>query len=253
MDCELLISPQESQTGRAILTAMQEASPIRLRVGGEYRGGSPLLMFWGIGRKGYAQARTRQLAAGGRVVVWDMGYFGRSKTTGYCRVSIDHEHPQAYLDRTVPDKSRWRAHKIELRQDANRYGPILLIGMGPKSHAFLGTQGWEERKFMELKKRFPSKRIILRRKPTKADRAAPIDYALKGVSLVVCRHSNVAVDACIAGVPFECEDGAAVWLHGKPYTPENRLDFLRRLSWWQWKPDEAASAWAFLLGVLNAA
>ena len=31
---------------------------------------------------------------------------------------------------------------------------------------------------------------------------------LNGCSVVVCRHSNVAVDACIAGVPVECEGGA---------------------------------------------
>ena len=68
---------------------------------------------------------------------------------------------------------------------------------------------------------------------------------LRGASLAACRHSNVAVDAVVAGVPFEAVDGAAMWLAGKDYTPANRLDFLRRLAWWQWKASEAHLAWDF--------
>ena len=69
---------------------------------------------------------------------------------------------------------------------------------------------------------------------------------MRGARLVVCRHSNVAVDAVIAGVPVECEDGAAYWLRDKPYTPEVRRDFLDRLAWWQWKPEECMKAWEFI-------
>lgn len=251
MDCELLISPNESVTGLAILGAMKAASPIPIKVGSQYRGGSSLLMLWGVGRQGYSQARSKHLAAGGHAILWDMGYVGRQKKIGYCRFSIDHQHPQAYLDRTNPDESRWKAHGIVLREDASKSGPIILAGVGQKSHTFLGTHGWEERKLLELKKRFPGRKIIFRRKPRKGDGSLPIQKALQGASLVVCRHSNVAVDACIAGVPFECDDGAASWLQGKPYTKENRLDFLRRLAWWQYKPNEAASAWKFLKTVLD--
>lgn len=249
MDCEILISRYESPTGLAILGEMQAASPIPIKVGSQYHGGSSLLMLWGVGRRGYEEARAQQLAGGGHAILWDMGYIGRQKKIGYCRVSIDHQHPQAYLDLTVQESSRWKAHGIALREDANKSGPIILAGVGPKSHVFLGTHGWEERKALELKKRFPGRKIVMRRKPRKGDGSLPIERALQGASLVVCRHSNIAVDACIAGVPFECEDGAASWLLGKAYTLENRLDFLRRLSWWQWKPNEASKAWAFLLGV----
>src|SRR5690606_31042250 len=99
---------------------------------------------------------------------------------------------------------------------------------------------------------FPGRKVIFRPKrrddmklPCKTDGETPIAELLRGSSLVVCRHSNVAVDAAIAGVPFECEDGAAAWLQARPYTAENRLDFLRRLAHWQYRPDEADRAWAF--------
>lgn len=79
----------------------------------------------------------------------------------------------------------------------------------------------------------------------------PIDEALRGASLVVCRHSNVAVDACVAGIPVECDDGAAAALYrGNPNpTREQRAEFLRRLTFWEWRPDEAAQAWDWILTV----
>ncbi len=260
MDCEILLSHRESRKGLEMLAAMQAASPVEIRAGTAFRRNADILMLWGVGRKGHAQARDAQLAIGRRAVLWDVGYF--SKDAGYYRVSIDHQHPQALMDRTPVDSSRWAAHGIRLREVADPAGPILLVGTGPKSHTFLGTHGWEARKLVELKRRFPGREIVFRPKPRRPfqpiacrlDRSETIEQALTGKSLVVCRHSNVAVDACIAGVPVECEDGAAVWMQGKPYTRMTRLDFLHRLSWWQWKPEEAGKAWAFLLGAMaNAA
>jgi hypothetical protein len=68
---------------------------------------------------------------------------------------------------------------------------------------------------------------------------------------VCCFHSSVAVDAVVAGVPYEAEEGAATWLLGKPFTTESRLDFMRRLAWWQWRPSEAPLAWAFFKRILK--
>jgi hypothetical protein len=144
---------------------------------------------------------------------------------------------------------------IGLREDAAPNGTIVLVGLGRKSRAYLGpaVAQWEQRKLLELRCRFPRREIIHRpkrgsRSPVldcRTDDASPIEELLRGASLVVCRHSNVAVDAAIAGVPFECEDGAARWLARREFTRANRLEFLRRLAWFQWKPDEAGEAWAF--------
>lgn len=220
----------------------------------QYQGGAPWLALYGVGATDRSRARDAQVASGGYALCWDLGYFGRTKVTGYLRVSINHHHPQAWLSRTEPKPERWEAHGIELREDYSPAGPIVLVGVGPKSHKFLGTQGWELSKLKELRARFPGRRIVYRPKPgspgaaldCETDNRPKIEDVLKGAALVVCRHSNVAVDAAIAGVPIECEDGAAIWLQGKPYTRETRLDFLRRLSWWQWCPSEAVQFLGFL-------
>jgi hypothetical protein len=71
---------------------------------------------------------------------------------------------------------------------------------------------------------------------------------MRGCSLVVCRHSNVAIDACIAGVPVECDDGAAFALYRNgPQPDENaRREFLGRLAWWNWggtRPPRRGDSW----------
>jgi hypothetical protein len=85
------------------------------------------------------------------------------------------------------------------------------------------------------------------------DTDTPIAQLLRGASLVVARHSNVCLDAVQAGVPFEAEDGAAVWLQRREFTPANRLEFLQRLAWWQWRAAEAPRAWQFLKGMVGCA
>lgn len=256
---ELLTCAHESRAGLEILNAMRSAAPVRIEVTTRYRGNCDALMLWGVGRPGHSEARDRHVASGRHAVLWDMGYFGkRREGGGYYRVSIDHQHPQAWLDRTPATTSRWCENGIALREVAATDGRIILIGVGPKSHAFLGTHGWEAAKLDELRKRFPGRLIVFRPKPGRPhpdlrcelDASPTIERALEGAVLVVCRHSNVAIDACIAGVAFECDDGAAAWLRGKPYTPDTRLDFLRRLAWWNWKSSEAAACWRFLLEMI---
>lgn len=264
---ELLLSGSEGASGRAILRRMNEAAcvlGIPARFTSAYSGRCEWLMIYGAGDPVRASYRQRHLESGGHVICWDMGYFGRKNPerdqTGL-RLSIDHLHPQAWLDRTPSDPARWQQHGSGLRNDGNPEGHIVLVGMGPKSHRFLGTYGWEARTLDELRERFPGRRIVYRPKPGReyvalnceTDDKSPIDRVLEGAALVVCRHSNVAVDAVIAGVPSECQDGAAKWLEGRPFTESVRLDFLRRLSWWQWKPAEAQQAWGFIQRMIACA
>lgn len=251
---EYLTPLKLSRSGAHILNAMRLASPLSGKVTGQYSGLSDLLMVWGAGSDQNAIAIKRHLLRGKHVISWDHGYVGRTKETGYFRMSLDHWHPQAYFDQTPNDPKRWDVHAIDLREDSSPKGHIVLAGLGPKSHKYLNSSGWEYRKLRQLKLRFPNRRIIYRPKPGRAYRAlpcetvsdGPIHELLKGASLVVAKHSNVSVDAVIAGVPFECEDGAALWLQQREFTPENRLDFLRRLAHWQYKVTEANEAWEFI-------
>lgn len=258
MSVEFYIPARLCLGGEEIITAMRKTSPDPAKVTRRYEGNHALLMIWGAGSPHNAVAIDRQQKAGLRTVSWDYGYFGREKVGGYYRVSVDRWHPQHLLDSVDPAPGRFEQHGISLREDADLSGHILLVGMGPKSHRYLNSQGWEARKLAELRRRFPGVDIVYRPKrarsfvqlPAKTVMAGPIEDLLRGCRLVVCRHSNVAVDAVVAGVPFECEDGAGAWLTGKPYDAKTRLDFLRRLAWFQWRADEASDAWKFLRHLL---
>jgi hypothetical protein len=255
---EVLIPKKISLTAKPFLHAM--ANAIRtygdsVTVSEDYRQMGDWLVLYGVGAPGRSDIRHAQLATGGRVIMWDLGYFGRLKYTGYLRCSVDTDHPPQWFDRTPPNPSRFGQLKIQLRDSYDPNGHIVLVGLGPKSRSYLNEPSWEEQKLAGLRARFPDRKIFFRPKPNnlypdiKADLIdceSPIQDVLKGASLVVCRHSNVAVDAVVANVPYEAEDGAAMWLVGKPYTRENRLDFLYRLAWWQWRSVEAFFAWQFI-------
>lgn len=224
----------------------------------QLQGKSDWLVLFGVGAAVNDQARRAQISRGGRVLHWDLGYFDRKKVVGHVRMSIDSDHPQQWLDRTEPNPERWAQRGMALREDANPSGPILLIGLGKKSRDYLGATMWEREAHARLRIKFPGRRIIFRPKgrdplrlKCEADATTPIADLLRGASLVVCRHSNVAVDAAIAGVPFEAENGAAMWLQQRDFTPANRLEFLQRLSMWQWRATEAAQAWAFAKEVVR--
>lgn len=254
---EFLIPPGLSRTGGPLLEALFHAAladgtkAVRTK---QYAGQSDLLVLYGVGAPDRAAARAAHVKSGRHVVIWDLGYFGRRKLDGYLRTSIDHDHPQRYLDRTPAISTRWDTHGIALRDDGNPEGHIILVGLGRKSRSYLGLPEWEVEQYQQLQLRFPGRRIVYRPKPghpspeidCERDEQSSIENLLRGAALVVCRHSNVAVDAAIAGVPFECIDGAAMWLREKPFTIQNRIDFLRRLAWWQWRADEAKDAWAFI-------
>jgi hypothetical protein len=261
---EFLIPPETERLGAPMLRSLMRAAEqdgCAVRFGQVYRGRDELLVLYGIGAKRCREARAVHVASGRPVLIWDLGYFGPIKGSGYRRFSLDRDHPQHLLERAPLDASRWEAQGIALREDFDPAGPIILVGLGKKTQRYLGLGvGWELRKFEELRHRFPDKQIIFRPKgnaPTPAldcprDATTPIAELLKGASLVACRHSNVAVDAAIAGVPFECDDGAARWLSEREFSRENRIEFLRRLAWFQWVlTDEAGAAWSFLKQVMS--
>jgi hypothetical protein len=253
MQVEILSGIDPSITAARWLRAIEIAiaqsgdSPTRTA---SYLGGSQVLVLFGVGAPVHDQARKKHIEAGGRVVHFDMGYFGDRKS--YVRLCIDADHPQDLLDNGPHDSGRWDAHGIELREDANPSGTILLIGLGKKSRAYLGLRHWEAKTLARLEAEYPDRQIIYRPKGRDdlnlgihADPTTPIAELLLGASMVVCRHSNVAVDAAIAGVPFTAENGAAMWLLGREFTRQNRLKFLSRLAHWQYKTTEAPEAWAF--------
>lgn len=239
---ELLIDSPMARRGKNIMAALADTAPKGSEVSTGYTGRHKLLVVYGIGLEQRLAARDAHLKRGGRVAMWDLGYWDREEAM---RLSIDTLHPSAADLQRSNEPSRRRFY---LRADANERGPILLAGLGRKSARMFGFEStqWEDEKRRDLAARFPGRAIRVRQKGDKS--AGPIENALRGCSLVVCRHSNVAVDACIAGIPVECEDGAARALYANDSNPstEAREDFLRRLSWWNWRPCEAPQAWEWL-------
>lgn len=266
MRAEILIDDGMFPRGARMLRAMIEAAPIPLKVRRVYRGDCDLLMVYGTGHPVRRPWQEQHLAKGGRLIGWDLGYWNREADgTFSMRATIDADHPH-HLIRPEPPE-RWHAAGIKLREDADPHGPVVVVGMGPKSNRAhrLRPMAWELRAAQAAQLAYPGRRVVFKPKrstdgalPGFQTAGGPIAEVLKGASLVICRHSNVAVDACIAGVPVVCEDGAAVALYGQRciaspahVTPAQRLAFLQSLAWWQWRPDEAGDAWKYLLGRLS--
>lgn len=260
---EILLSPDMARRGQKILSAMVSAARpagVRAIVNTKYSQAAPILMTYGVGHRERRKWIERHRESGGRVIAWDLGYWDREVSVMFnMRVTIDHDHPWRLI--RPEDPQRFDSQGIRLRNDHDPDGPIILCGLGPKQRAYKNLVGreWEISKLAELRDRFPRRRILYRPKkdeppmPGCQTSIGPIEQAIRGASLVVCAHSNVAVDACIAGIPVECEDGAAFALYRNNPSPteDERRDFLRSLAWWQWKPHEARQAWKYLLSRLS--
>jgi hypothetical protein len=262
MRCEVISDDKHTaMRGVRMLKAMIAAAPIEVRVRSSYVGDCELLMMYGNGHPIRRPWWRKHLERGGHCIGFDLGYFSREDGDNCkMRVTLDADHPQKWIRPEPPE--RWDSEGIALREDANPRGPVVIIGMGPKSNAALGMQTlqWETRAAKAAKAAYPDREIVFKPKLARHPKVpglrvvtGPIEDVLKGASLVVCRHSNVAIDACIAGVPVVCDDGAAAALYGPDIaaptqvTRAQRLEFLRSLAYFNWAPSEAKQAWKFLL------
>lgn len=258
MRVEILTDPKMANRGAQMLDAMIAACPFECHVGQVWRGKGDMLMVYGTGHPVRRPWWTANLKMGRIGVGWDLGYWKRDERT--MRLTINDDHPPRLI--RPEDPARWDAEGIELRNDYRPDGHILVVGMSRKATKIHGMVAWtwELDRARHYQKRYPTRQVFFRPKrdtdPTlpgfRTMRGDIVD-ALRGASLVVCRHSNVAVDACIAGVPVHCEDGAALALYkdNPNPTPAQRLEFLRSLAHWQYRPDEAAQAWTYIRNRLS--
>lgn len=238
-----------------MIAALIESAPIEIKVRERYEGDCDLLVMYGAGHPVRREWWKQHRASGRHCIGWDLGYWQQER--GTMRATIDEDHPQAWI-RPEP-AARWDMQRIKLREDKGS-GPAVIIGMGAKSLTALGLRPleWETKaaaklKAMGLRAVFRPKRPDLPALKHMPISKGSIEQVLKGASLVICRHSNVAVDACIAGVPVICDDGAAhaLYQHGPSPTREERLEFLRSLAHWQYTPEEAKDAWHYLMNRLS--
>lgn len=259
----ILITEKTSLKATRHLKAMYECAAragIDAELMREYRE-CDVLMLYGLGGSDRLPVAEAHRALGKPFIAWDLPYWHRETTPRFFRLSFNGNHPADVMHGSYPGPDRFQRAGLRVDSVARDSGPIMLVGNGPKSCA-VGADGWAKKRSIDIRKAFPGKEIIYRPKPRRPhepgvhyDRisSGDIDDALKGVSLVVCRHSNVAVDACRLGVPVVCDDGAAACIYPqklKDYrvqpSPELRKEFLHRLAYWQWSADEAVEAWAFI-------
>lgn len=213
------------------------------------------VVIWGLGHPKAQELLRTLVPAGITVIGWDVGYWRRGLRF---RVSFNDAHPRQYVMAKARSPDRFLADKITLREDADPAGPVLLIGIGRKSAATYDEKPgeWEDRALAKIRAAWPGRRVIFRPKrgggshaPAGVPVAASgqIEPLLRGAAAVYCRHSNVAVDAIIAGVPAIAEDGAAAAVCENAAAParlpaplprETRLAFLGNLAWFQWSEDE---------------
>jgi hypothetical protein len=257
-------SPKARRVSESLLTGAQKAGlNARLMHAYRPRPGATLVVYGAGGpdRWPFVQAHK------GPLICWDIGYWDRNAdyANRKFRVSFGGMHPKNIMTGERPSPDRWHLAGLSIRASRRQEaGTVMLVGNGPKSVA-VGAENWAAKKSREIRDTFPLRRIAYRPKPKRPHEhrvrfdelsTGPIDDALKRTSLVVCRHSNVAVDACRLGIPVVCDDGAAACIYPQRLEDEAnqpslevRTEFLHRLAWWQWSPTEMESgaAWKWIV------
>lgn len=192
----------------------------------------------------------------------DLGYWKRRlhhKHDGYHKISVNNRHPTAYFQRHKHDDSRFKALDIEI-QPWRQYGDsVLLAGMSAKASQAEGfAQEQWERDAARLVRAFTQRPIYYRPKPswtgariisgTLFQRNIELSQAFANCHAVVSHHSNVTIDAVLAGVPVFCEQGVASVMGlsdlkkiDEPIRPLGREQWAADIAWCQWTVEEIAT------------
>lgn len=220
---------------------------------------------------------TAHANAGGQFLYWDLGYWNRHPKAGKLRGARDGHHRLAvnswdtadHMARDCPH-DRLAASPIAMQADALLHGrnTILVAGMSEKAagtHGFRYRQ-WEDETIAQLSLWTvddPGVRIEYRDKPPRGAPVEPIEEVLKRCRLVVSHHSNCAVDAMIAGVPWWAKKGVGRIGSGdlqrvvqQPFcglAPAARQQLLADVAYAQWTPSEmqTGKAWDHIRGLLK--
>lgn len=225
-------------------------------------------MLWGPGAPERADVMRQHIASGGRVMAWDLAYWHRDVKA---RVSIDAAHPMDWVMRQDWPTTRLQADRVAVSDAWHPTGPVVVAGLGEKARVQYGAatvDAWERAMIAACRERWPNRPVVYRTKKSGSPEPSgvhvsgpgvPIEQALRGASLVVTWHSNVAVDAIRLRIPVICRDGAAAAVCPPALDAESdpaplpeavRDRFLANLAWFQWAPSEAGACWTFLEAVL---
>jgi len=247
------------------LTALARATGGRIVRG--YDGRADILALWGFGGHEQREAFKKHRASGRHVVCLDLGYWDRHAYG--VRVTVDSWHPQeSDLELTKEPRPGY----VVPGYDENFYNPqghIVLCGIGKKSRRLLGFNGmqWEHEQLRILREIYPERRIVYRPKPGNEEAmpgagngsSGSIIDCLRGASMAICLHSNVAIDCALLGIPCVSYDG--IGQHGfrgaTPAAPIRltgaaRARFLNSVAWFNWQAAEFSEMVKFIEKIIEA-
>lgn len=271
ISCEVFCAEEATQVSRGLLHSMFSALPfvgVKSRATSSYKGDCDWLMLYGVGEGERASMARQHVARGGRVIMWDLGYWNRLPAqTRHWRFGIDNPHPKGIINLAPSTPERYTLSGMKLRDVRNPDGPIMLCGIGKKECEAQGIRPleWERSALKKIREHYPDRKIIYRPKPNNVfhlegleqSREPSIHDAMRGCSFVVCKHSNVSVDCAINGVPAICDDGIGAALYSSEVRilrvpcEEERAEFLNRAAWFQWQTQEAYQAVKFIKEIID--
>ena len=256
-------------------------------VAGFQRHGIPAELSIGVSLKqgdiavGYGWIQKRVFdsyaARGGRFLYVDMGYWHRKPVGnprgGYHKVSLDAWCPSAHMGRGLPSD---RFSQLNIPLASRGLGQaIILAGMSAKSaiHHGLCSEQWERDTLLRLQA-ISKRAVYYRPKPSwlgkKPISGTEFDGGERAISerlqndahALVTHHSNAAIDALVAGVPYYCEAGVARPLSAptiealetaEPPADSERRQLLADIAYCQWTPDEMRSGacWDYFKGLVK--
>lgn len=218
-------------------------------------------------------------STGRHFVYLDLGFWQRKgagvpRLEGYHKVAVDDWSPTPKMRRNCPaDRLGRLGLTLAPWRPANPAKAVLVAGMSEKSARGHGLEpeAWERAAVATLRQ-ITARPIIYRPKPSWPN-AKPIDGAqlsigaetlesvLARTHMVVTHHSNVGIDALVAGIPVYCETGAPALLScaaiadiETPRIPsdQERKQLLADLAYAQWTPAEMRSGacWDHIKGLI---
>lgn len=206
-------------------------------------------------------------AEGKPVIFIDLGYWNRKKRTrfdGFHKLVLNSRHPTEYFQNTRHPADRFKALGVPILPWRKKGRHIIVAGMSAKGAAAegLAAEQWERNAVAELRKH-TDRPIIYRPKPnwigprpifgTTMQRDVPLEHALRDAHAVVTHHSNVAVDAILAGIPAICPYGVAACMSVPDFSmiedlamPDGREQWAADIAYTQYSVQEMQNGVAYL-------
>lgn len=244
---EILMPPCTKRRGKRALRRVALATNGAITE--RYYGGQKWLVVFGWGGEIQQAAVKKQLERGGLCLILDIGYFNRKADT--VRFSVNDPHPDRQLF-CAQGGERFKETGEKLTDEHDDSGHFVVLQLTPKSRAAFGYSGhqWESDCIHRAKQIAPQSRILLRPKRGRAENLpgtedageGTIGQVLHGCRGVFVHHSNVAIDAALHGIPCYAQHGIGASFYNDPEfthkTKEERRQFLDKVAWFNWKPDE---------------